>query len=314
MSSPSPASTSTPKHFYHSRQYLSSSSTGTDLSRYVQHRPAGANFYSHVTSKGASLLRKMLDSNHEAGQMLEPPRTSVESLLVDPSNIDKWGYVRSDYENEFQMEGFYHGAARLAVGSTWSEPVVSYCEHNEERTIDGTTYLPTEAAFENWCSPSDGVIIAHSNYGPAYQCSERLCRPTPLPHLKHWSDIVFLQYVETATLSNTTIRNLSHVFRRLIRNPETRSVIDRILRDESKEPEMWPGFTLNIDTQPGKAILGTPNGSGVAFLLFEHKRQLGHKYVDRVTIYHEIDPGDYSVWPSVLFYIKDVVPGITAQE
>lgn len=284
------------------------------ITRYVQHQPAGVKFYSNASSKGASLLRKMLASDYEAGLMLEPPRSSVESLFIDPSNIEKWGYVRSGYEDEVEMKGFCSGAARLAVGSTWSEPVVSFYEHNEERAIDGTTYSPTEASFENWCSPSDGVIVAHSNYGPAYQCSERLCSPTPLPHLRHWSDIVFLQYVEIATLSNTTIGNLSHVFRRLIRNPDTRSIIDRILKDESKQPEMWPGVTFKLDTQPGKAILGTPNGSGVAILLYEHKRQLGHKTVYKVTIYHEIDPGDYSVWPSLLFYIEDVVPDIAVQE
>ena len=80
-------------------------------------------------------------------------------------------------------------------------------------------------------------------------------------------------------------------------------------------PEYWApgpeGFTWAAETE-AKALLGTPNGSGIAWLLIQHKRQLGWKMVDSVTLFwkdgHE---GDLGSNPSLLFRIKDVEDGRT---
>jgi hypothetical protein len=42
-----------------------------------------------------------------------------------------------------------------------------------------------------------------------------------------------------------------------------------------------------MDTEEGKALLGTPNGSGIGFLLAQHKEVLGmHKSVKQVTLFY----------------------------
>lgn len=52
----------------------------------------------------------------------------------------------------------------------------------------------------------------------------------------------------------------------------------------SKNPQ-WPGIEYKADTAEGQALLGTPNGSGVAYMLIQHRQALGHKKVDKITIF-----------------------------
>jgi len=62
-----------------------------------------------------------------------------------------------------------------------------------------------------------------------------------------------------------------------------------------------------MDSEEGKAILGTPNGAGVAWLLIQRKQELGHRTIKDVTVfwaeYEENNPGDC---PSLLFRIEEI--------
>jgi hypothetical protein len=67
-----------------------------------------------------------------------------------------------------------------------------------------------------------------------------------------------------------------------------------------------------MDTEGGQALLGTINGSGVGFLLAQHKQRLGmHKSVRQVTLYYpswsddtyENPSGDRSY--SLLFQVEE---------
>ena len=56
-----------------------------------------------------------------------------------------------------------------------------------------------------------------------------------------------------------------------------------------------------METEEGKALLGTPNGSGIAWLLAQHRKQLGDKAVKKVQLWYSITSA-----PNLLFHIKDV--------
>jgi hypothetical protein len=49
----------------------------------------------------------------------------------------------------------------------------------------------------------------------------------------------------------------------------------------------WPGITYPAASDEGRTLLGTPNGSSVAYLLIQHKAALGHKTVDKITVFRE---------------------------
>jgi hypothetical protein len=49
----------------------------------------------------------------------------------------------------------------------------------------------------------------------------------------------------------------------------------------------------------GQALLGTPNGSSIAYMLVQHRRYLGHKIVDKITVF------DHDDQLMLLFHIVD---------
>lgn len=50
-----------------------------------------------------------------------------------------------------------------------------------------------------------------------------------------------------------------------------------------------------------QALLGSPNASGIAFLLVQHKAELGDRYVEKIQVFSPDEGGN----PSVLFYIVE---------
>ena len=65
----------------------------------------------------------------------------------------------------------------------------------------------------------------------------------------------------------------------------------------------WPGISFEVESEEGRAILGTPNGSGVAWMLGQHKGQFAGKRVERVTVFYAKKKGDLYRWPSLLFWV-----------
>lgn len=63
-----------------------------------------------------------------------------------------------------------------------------------------------------------------------------------------------------------------------------------------------------MDTTEGQALLGSPNGAGCAFILVQHKRQLGRKSFDRVTVFQD-DGKQFPRPPSLVFRVVDVGDG-----
>ena len=124
-------------------------------------------------------------------------------------------------------------------------------------------------------------------------------RGATLPELRYWSDVVFLQW-QIVTVGNA---NLQFVFRLGITNGATLDVLQRILRKHGVvgREVVW---TAREDKEAVAAILGTPNGSGVARLLLHHKRELGHKVVEEVRLVGW--KGEGVGEPSLVFRIGNV--------
>lgn len=67
--------------------------------------------------------------------------------------------------------------------------------------------------------------------------------------------------------------------------------------------ELWPDITFDIQSEEGKAILGTPHGSGVAWMLIQHSKALRERITKKVTIFYAPKKDDLFRWPSLLFWI-----------
>lgn len=110
------------------------------------------------------------------------------------------------------------------------------------------------------------------------------------PPLSRWSDVAFLQYEETARGTKTTsARGLRYVFRVKCMNLKTRPLILAALRSRGlreHEIPVWQHRQVFSMTEAwGQAMLGSPNGEGVAWLLINHKAVWGRIWINKVAVF-----------------------------
>ena len=100
--------------------------------------------------------------------------------------------------------------------------------------------------------------------------------------LRQYSDVVFLAWQKAA---GDKIKGLKYIFRHHITNANTLAVILEVLEKRGEQAKPWPGLQISMTERDAWALLGTPNGVGAAWLLIQHKEQLGMKSISAVTIY-----------------------------
>jgi hypothetical protein len=142
------------------------------------------------------------------------------------------------------------------------------------------------------------------------------------PKLKRVSDILTAFWLR----GHSNPKNLRYYLIFQVQNVETTPLIARILRDANlNQVPYWPGLVVGIWEKAGGALLGSnslietcdvlqarltysgsPLGSTLAFLLAQHKAELGHKHVTEVTIFRENHSQDTVPQIQLLFTVKDV--------
>jgi hypothetical protein len=83
------------------------------------------------------------------------------------------------------------------------------------------------------------------------------------PGLKFWSDVAYLQWASVAGVTS----KLRYVIRVGITNEKTKAVIEHIMRNTTSMERypVFPGISWYTgQDEEAAALLGTPNGSGVA--------------------------------------------------
>ena len=155
-------------------------------------------------------------------------------------------------------------------------------------------WAPTETTshgkWKNLINVRNGEIVALDNASRALHQPEL-----------HWSDVVFIQWMNECQKHKDTTgqpaSDLRYVFRYNITNKLTHNVIEEILnkrKHSSEPPEPWMECKVSPNSLDGMALLGTPNGVGVAYLLIQHKQEFGSKRVgsiDILTVSNDSDLG-----------------------
>jgi hypothetical protein len=107
--------------------------------------------------------------------------------------------------------------------------------------------------------------------------------------LKQWSDVVFLLWQRIA---GSNARGLQHHIQCPISNEDTRRIMRKAIGEgdsfsdwDSLSPFQEGGRTFRPNSQEYYALLGSPNGFGIAWLLIQHKAQLGVKTVSEITVF-----------------------------
>ncbi|KAF2125413.1 hypothetical protein P153DRAFT_112702 [Dothidotthia symphoricarpi CBS 119687] len=259
--------------------------------------------YSDALTKGTILLEMMQADDYTAGQMFTAARPSAESQFLSPTALQTWGYNRST-PNFDELENIISPLYHIGVdtdniqGSGLNVEIFDH--HIHATTHDGMLFPSTGAKFCTLVSHEHGLLVATQSYGPEFKTKHQEENPI-LPDLQHWSDMAYLQCHEN-------VADLKYVLRYRIQNNDTQAIIRHLCGETGPgDGLLWPGVTFRMDEDSGKALLGTPHGSGIAWLLIQHKKQLGHKTLDKVTLYFKNEEdARMRDDPCLLFYLKDV--------
>jgi hypothetical protein len=290
---------------------------------------------SSAAEKGRKLMAKVLADDQTAGSMFDPPRDAAASGITT-KDLYESGYVPYDNPDTSSRVEDFELDVLPALGSDSSIAFWEWnirCGHNWDSTWrheiqtmqDGKLCEPTNADFHNIVNPIAGLLIAVNNINPAAMAKQMLQKRKPsecdinLPRLRNWSDVAFLQWQRVAKRFSVRGTALKYIVRSNVANPNTLDIMSQVLgeyagsrnipecRDDFVPRPRWPGVDFDIDSDEGLALLSTPYGNSIGWLLAQHKRELGHRVISKVTIFfHEtVDQGLQWEDANLLFHIKE---------
>jgi hypothetical protein len=126
-----------------------------------------------------------------------------------------------------------------------------------------------------------------------------------LPHIRSFSDIAWAYWNRAAV---DDLKNIKYFLVTMIINTETNQHVKRALQGlnpPKDEANGWPGAKFDVDSDAGKALLGSPVGRWAGYFLMQHKRQLGgSKWISKVRVFKIEKAGSL---PYLLFYVEGPV-------
>ena len=140
-----------------------------------------------------------------------------------------------------------------------------------------------DAAYSNWFSLREGVIICHEN-------DKR--RDTHPPDL--WpSEIIWQSWAMTVEKENVELSSLRSIIRDSLVNINTRMIIWQAAREDAIFPVGENGSRQYLPLDPGFfALLGSVNGCSTMRMLLDHKVQTGFKTVERIVVFPCVEAAD----------------------
>ncbi|KAF7911488.1 uncharacterized protein EAE98_011958 [Botrytis deweyae] len=117
-----------------------------------------------------------------------------------------------------------------------------------------------------------GVIVAYDSMSPHQVAFLKDIKSSIIPDLSRWSDITYLKWAEVCKFHGTEVSNLNYVIQHHVTNQITLDVIKEVLKKRGE----WLApsgcvVSMGDSNGHGAALLGTPNGKGVVWLLAQHK-------------------------------------------
>lgn len=91
--------------------------------------------------------------------------------------------------------------------------------------------------------------------------------------------------MKVASDHNICDADIKGMVRHQITNSETKSIVEEIYTREGKD-KTADDVTISAGTTEYYALIGTPNGSGVAYMLIDHSQAMGKTTIGSILIIH----------------------------
>jgi hypothetical protein len=253
--------------------------------------------YETALAKGMKMLK-----------MTRSKTAVTQSPSLTARDVKALGYTRWTLSRS--LPGFSRILDGLGIRGSNSDFIMITERHTDNVTTSGTLVPATKAEFVSDINVKAGIIVALSNYSPTHEAKMlRWPAATPLPSLKHWSDVAFLQWTHSQH-THEDVRNLNFILRASIKNDNTVAIAESICNALPRQSERftYPGLYLDINCDEAVALLGTPHGVGVAWLLAQHRHQLGHKVIAGIRMFYGHERAEFPTYTdlNLLFYLRDV--------
>ncbi|KAM7201369.1 hypothetical protein V8F33_003469 [Rhypophila sp. PSN 637] len=145
-------------------------------------------------------------------------------------------------------------------------------------------------------NPDHGAIVCLDNNNDYFKQE-----PEAPYDVKRLFDIMFLTWAELTKGDEVKLKGLRYVIRATVVNHITVSFLRAATGLRPDSQRATEVFEFTPDQDEFKALLGSPNGAGVANLLFQHKAQLGIKTITKLRVVWD------GFW-NMIWIIEDVPP------
>ena len=151
-----------------------------------------------------------------------------------------------------------------------------------------------------WINPVAGVVVANNVRAPLDPMVDPKGKePQTNPPLRRLSDYTFLCLQNACKDDKECLGRIEWVIHQDVDNKVAQRVVKQIM--SKKKPTSWPGKTFSTDDDEGKALVGCPNGYGLAYMLAQHQSALGKKTIDSVVVFKD-KYGEMSL----AFHVRDM--------
>ena len=296
-------STSTTSDAFQYSDIDSGNGTGKGTLPYNVYADSPAKKYQNYVVKGCNLW-----------SMLQRRTDAPGSQWTGANDMTNWGWESSAPAGELPLESNDERLAQIlgnikgpladkGIGITGTDGNINIetLHTAEEKPVNyapDVEYKYTAATFFDVYNVKQGAIFAYCNYGPAFEAArDPDWDNAALPGMSSWSDVIAAVWT---LLTNPVERGLlRYIVRMNVINEDTTDVVSVALKKVGQTngiPPKWPGLTfappasteLKEDAEMQKAfqaVLATPNVRGTAWLLLQHKWQLGAKTIKSITVW-----------------------------
>ncbi|KAH5710570.1 hypothetical protein HBI20_177700 [Parastagonospora nodorum] len=159
---------------------------------------------------------------------------------------------------------------------------------DQHYSVNGEKFGATGAWYRFGIDQKGGAIHGLSHEAPAFTAADNWGRrphANELPHLGKASDIMFFYWAR----ANPNVRNLRYYFNVYVINHETNPLIAKIIHDDPQLDDLpdWPGVKFHEGSSEFNMLLGSPVGMTLAYMILQHKAELGVKHMTDVTVFRD---------------------------
>ena len=235
--------------------------------------------YEAAAKRGAELLNKI--AANETG-------ATEGSKYDDYMVLERTGWDANDEDDES------YTTSELPLKNIRTVTAAADLGDKYKKWIAAIKNEKVVAQYWEWFNVEKGTFIAFSNF---------LEKPVK-DQISHFSDVTYLGWREMCRRADPPVHpgSLKHMLRFSIVNQNTVDIMDKALENAGQLPRKpWPGYELDMSTEGARAILGSSNGIGLAYMILDHQSEFGkHKRIQSVRIF-----SNDAKQPCLLFKLSD---------